>query len=378
MSLTRVSRISILLFFTGLAGLSASAFSQTPQTPMSQSPQALPARLPSQFIRNLEAGKPQTLVAFGTSLTAGGAWVGLVDAWLKAEYPGLATVFNEGASGHSSKYGLTVIQNVTRHAPDAVLIEFAMNDAYYPEESGYKEGVPVDTSRENLRRIIEGIKAARPGCEFIPQTMDLPLGIHLRRRPEITRYYAGYRTFAAAQKLILADHEPNWKAILDFDTSFYLSWLPDSIHPNAEASAAITFPGVLSALTGARIGLSGASPDGVYAAGSDIPLTAQTNTPLSRVEFYSGKKRIGTDSAAPFLFTWKGVAAGKYLVMARLLENGRPVAVSVGMPITVKAASGLRAGVRKLHAETRVGPPSVPRTAGPSFWLGRRLQASSP
>ncbi|GEM_PF-5958125 len=327
-------------------------------------------QVPSQVIRNLEAGKQQTLVAFGTSLTAGGAWVGLLDAYLKARYPGLAMVFNEGASGHSSKYGLTLMKNVTRHAPDAVFIEFSMNDAYYPAQNGFTEGVPADSSLINLARIIDSIKAVNPACEIIPQTMDLPLGIHLQRRPKIAAYYAGYRAFSRTAKLTLADHEPNWRAIAGFDTGFYLSWLPDSIHPNAEASAAITFPGVLSVLTGARIQVTSPLPSAVYPPGSDIVIAAAVTTPVTRVDFYQGKTRIGTDSTAPYGFTWKGAAAGKYLVMARLVQQETAVAVSLGVPITIKAVTGITGAKKFRKGSGRCEGGRLP--ASPDFWLGRK------
>ena len=139
------------------------------------------------------------MVAFGTSLTALGAWTQLTRTWLQGKYPGLAAVYNEGASGHSSKYGLSIIHNVTRHKPDLVLIEFAMNDAYYPARDGYTEGVPVDTSKINLGIIVDSIKAVNPACEIFVQTMDEPLGIHRVRRPNILAYYQGYRDLAKAK-----------------------------------------------------------------------------------------------------------------------------------------------------------------------------------
>ncbi|MDB5106277.1 MAG: hypothetical protein JWP91_3966 [Fibrobacteres bacterium] len=342
--------------------------------------QSLVPHVPARVIQNLEAGKKQTLVAFGTSLTAGGAWVGLLDGYLKEKYPGLATVYNEGASGHGSKYGLTILGNVTRHSPDAVFIEFAMNDAYYPEQDGYKEGVPVETSRANLGEIIDGIKAVNPACEIIPQTMDLPLGIHLKRRPKIAAYYAAYRDFAGAENLVLADHEPNWKGILEFDTAFYMTWLPDSIHPSAAASSIITFPGVLSVLTGARIEIASPAPQAVYAVGAEIELKAVATAPVTRVDFYRGKTLIGSDSTAPFSYTWKGAAAGRYLIMARLMRKETPMAISPWVRIDVKTSTGLQSkggpDSGAAHGSGLAGKRRVPVYGSalklPGFWLGRK------
>lgn len=301
---------------------------------------------PTTLIRNLEAGKKQTVVTFGTSLTAGGAWVGLMDAYLKDRYPNLATVYNEGASGHSSKYALTIVGNVTRHNPDAVLIEFAMNDAYYPEQNGFKEGVPVDVSKANLRALIDSIRKVSPACEVILQTMDLPLGIHLKRRPDIAAYYEGYRSVAVADGYALVDNERNWKAILDFDTSLYVSWAPDSIHPSAAGSGAITFPEVLSVLTGAKVGFSPAL-QAIYTPGADIEIKVAVTGPSARparplrVEFYQGKTKLGVDTTAPFSYIWKGAANGKYLVRAVLVQQETAVATTPGVPIQVKVSTAM-------------------------------------
>jgi len=56
----------------------------------------LPADERSQLVGNLEAGRSQTIVTYGTSLTAGGAWVSQLQEALNAKYPGLAKVINSG------------------------------------------------------------------------------------------------------------------------------------------------------------------------------------------------------------------------------------------------------------------------------------------
>ncbi len=335
----------------------------------------LEAQTPTHFIANLEAGKPQTLVAFGTSLTAGGAWVGLVDAYLKERYPGLATVKNEGASGHSSKYGLQIIHNVTRHKPDLVLIEFAMNDAYYPERDGYTEGVTVEGSKANLGIIIDSVRAVNPACEILLQTMDIPLGIHRARRPKVEAYYQGYREVAQARGLALVDHQARWEAVLAFDSSFYVSWLPDSIHPAAAASAAITLPAVLGALTGNAVTLQSPSAGDRFTVGKDIPLTAVSAAQAApaagfRMDFFQVKTKVGSSPAAPFNYAWKGAAAGKYLVMAKLMRGETAVAISELRRIEVSVSTATMA--------RRLGNPKVtlgPGPRPPGFWLGRKCAA---
>ena len=65
----------------------------------------------SQLVKNLKAGKPQTVVTYGTSLTAGGAWVRQLDAALKARWPGQATVVNSGAGGMWSTWGVENLES---------------------------------------------------------------------------------------------------------------------------------------------------------------------------------------------------------------------------------------------------------------------------
>ena len=52
----------------------------------------------AQFVQHLDAGKKQTVVTFGTSLTAVGAWVDQFATELEQTYPGQAKVIN-GAQG---------------------------------------------------------------------------------------------------------------------------------------------------------------------------------------------------------------------------------------------------------------------------------------
>ena len=336
------------------------------------------AQSPTRFFANLKAGKPQTLVAFGTSLTAGGAWVGLTDKYLKERFPGLAAVNNEGASGHSSKYGLQIIHNVTRHKPDLVLIEFCMNDSYYPERDGFKEGVTVAGSLANLGSIVDSIKAVNPACEILLQTMDLPLGIHRVRRPKVEEYHAGYREFAKARGFGLIDHALRWQAVLAFDTALYVSWLPDSIHPSAAGSGAITFPAVVAALAGNNLALESPAAGAVFPPGTAIQMRAAISQPAGepagQVDFFQGKTRLGQGQGTPAVFAWAGAAQGRYLVMARLMAGETAVAISDLRAVEVKAGSRIAGQGNRNATAARLSPRSTP--VQPGFWLGRRSATS--
>jgi alpha-L-rhamnosidase/acyl-CoA thioesterase-1 len=91
---------------------------------------ATSAAEPSRFVARLAAGKPQVIVTYGTSLTAGGAWVEQLRQALAQRCPGRAQIVNSGGSGMFSKWGVDNLDaRVIQKQPDAVFIEFAMNDA---------------------------------------------------------------------------------------------------------------------------------------------------------------------------------------------------------------------------------------------------------
>ena len=83
-----------------------------------------------QFIKNLESGKSQKIVVYGTSLTAKGPWVPFLRNKLKEKYSENVSLINSGGSGKDSNWGLANLQKkVIDYKPNAVFIEFGMNDA---------------------------------------------------------------------------------------------------------------------------------------------------------------------------------------------------------------------------------------------------------
>ena len=150
----------------------------------------------SQLVRTLKAGKTQTVVTYGTSLTSGGAWVRQLDAALKARWPGQTTVVNSGAGGMWSTWGVENLDaRVIEKKPDTLFIEFGINDAYLD----YKTSVV--TARANLDNMIQRVLSARPNTEIVLMTMNPPIGNHLKARPEIKKYYEMYRQVAKERSL---------------------------------------------------------------------------------------------------------------------------------------------------------------------------------
>ncbi len=212
---------------------------------------------PSELLTALDAGESRRIVVYGTSLTAGGAWVGQMASWLSVKYPGLIVLVNGGLSGKNSAEGLAQLQaKVLNHAPDTVFIEFATNDAFL-----YSDGTPslsLEQARANLNAMIDAILAHNPSCEVILQTMNpvwnSPQGSNTSAtlRPQLADYFEMYRDVAAKRGLMLIDHHRNWLALQQSDPPAYQKMVPDGVHPVAAGYTKVVFPLLKWKLTGGR------------------------------------------------------------------------------------------------------------------------------
>ncbi|MDR2675301.1 MAG: SGNH/GDSL hydrolase family protein [Opitutaceae bacterium] len=222
----------------------------------------LPARA-SRLVDNLKAGKNQTVVFYGTSLTATGKWCADLSGWLNTLDPAgkaRAVVHKSGLSGRASRSGLDNLQDrVIKFKPDTVFMEFAINDAYSgpnypPRHPDY--GMTVEKSMANLARMIGMLNEALPGVEIIMQTMnpvwDSPhgSGVSASSRPELEVYYEGCRQVAKKHGLLLIDHYPNWIKLRETDPELFQAYIRDGTHPTPEGSTAITTPQIKKSLTG--------------------------------------------------------------------------------------------------------------------------------
>ena len=121
----------------------------------------------SRFIQKMDAGIPQKIVVYGTSLTAAGQWSSQMLTALQFSYPGLVTLVNSGGSGMESDWGVANLQTrVLDQNPDVVFIEFSVND------SVDRFNLTLARANANLAPMMNGIKAARPECEIILQVMN--------------------------------------------------------------------------------------------------------------------------------------------------------------------------------------------------------------
>lgn len=201
---------------------------------------------PSQLATHLEAGKPQTVVVYGISLTERGAWVGQLGKAIDEANPNLVTIINSGGSGQWSEWGVKNLEErVIRKKPDTVFLEFSINDSVERFH-----GSP-EIAKANLVTMIDRIGKARPDCEIVLMTMtpgNKPPKGHRSYRKDIAEHYEMYRTVAKERGLLLIDHYPNWVALQDKNPDLFWKYVPDSIHPSAEGCAKVVTPVILEVL----------------------------------------------------------------------------------------------------------------------------------
>lgn len=196
------------------------------------------------FIDRLAAGRAQTVVTYGTSLTAGGAWPGLLQELLNRKYPGLATVINSGEGGQWSGWGVENLdERVLQKRPDAVFLEFGVNDAVL------RFNASLELARSNLELMLDRILGQNPLCQVILETMNCAGGAAEERRGGRTAaYYQVYRDVACERGLLLIDMYPAWKNLFDCDFAEFQRLVPDLLHPNRAGAERITMPAIEAAL----------------------------------------------------------------------------------------------------------------------------------
>ena len=222
----------------------------------SPSPSAAPREsLPVTVFKNLEAGKKQTVIAFGTSLTEHGEWVNAVHQYFDKQFPGLVTFINSGGSGQTSEWGVANVQpKVLAYKPDLVFVEFSVNDA------ATKHNISMDKSQANLDAIVKALRQQNPRVDIVLQTMnsawDSPNEPSHKKyasdRPHLEDYYAVYRKYAHDHNLPLVDNYPKWHELQHTDEAKFEKWLPEGLHPIPEASLAVTWQNIQALLEKAR------------------------------------------------------------------------------------------------------------------------------
>ncbi|WP_187443963.1 SGNH/GDSL hydrolase family protein [Sphingobacterium phlebotomi] len=195
----------------------------------------------------MKNGKPQHIVVYGTSLSSGGngkAWMEAVKARLEEKYgDNLVSYTLAGKGGMWSVWGVRNFEDsVIAKKPDAVFMEFGMNDAF--EEYG----TSVALAKLNLAYMIDRIRLHNDSCDIFLQVMNMPIGKSASFRPHLDDYYAMYRETAQEKKVTLIDHYPNWQIILDKGEDIFRQYVPDGLHPNRKGGEEIIAPKIVEVL----------------------------------------------------------------------------------------------------------------------------------
>ncbi len=113
---------------------------------------------------------------------------------------------------------------------------------------------------------------------------------------------------------------------------------------SAGTSKAITFHVIDQANTPPSVRLTSPADGAAFTAPATITLAAEASDPdgqVVRVDFYRDTTLLGSDSAAPYGFTWSGVGAGTYTLTARAVDDGGAEATSAAVTVTVSSGSSM-------------------------------------
>lgn len=223
-------------------------------TPTPTSAPATQPATPLHLFQNLAAGKKQTVITYGTSLTAIAAWPKGLQAYFDKNFPNQVTVTNTAGSGRTSDWGLQNLQQrVLDHHPDLVFIEFSINDAVP------RQNVPLEKSLANLGAMVTALQKQNPNVDIVLQIMSpvydtpqQPGKTAATDRPQYATYNDAWRKYAADHHLPLIDHWPTWQKLQKDDPDQFKKDLPDGTHPIPEASLAITLTNIQTFLEDAR------------------------------------------------------------------------------------------------------------------------------
>jgi acyl-CoA thioesterase-1 len=167
-----------------------------------------------------EGAASRTIVVLGDSLSAGygikiqEGWVNLLSQRLASEGYGYKVV-NASVSGETTQGGLARLPRVLElHKPDIVIIELGGNDGL--------RGLPLATSRENLRRTIDLAQGAKARVVLIGMLIPPNYGERYERE-----FRDMFTTLAASHSLVLVPF------LLDRVALVPGLMQPDGIHANA-------------------------------------------------------------------------------------------------------------------------------------------------
>lgn len=203
----------------------------------------------SQLVKNLQKGEKQTLVIYGTSISSmapnGPLWVQKVSDELNKKFKNKLTVYNSGRAGQNSEWALkNISDSVLSKKPDAVIIEFATNDAVQ------RFNISVEKCRQNTKKLISVIKTTYPGCEiFLHTPCGYPLGKNAESRPTMKEYNKVYEELAKELKIVWIDESHELIRIAqEMGIPELKKYAGDGVHPTQKSALELIAPTVIQSL----------------------------------------------------------------------------------------------------------------------------------
>lgn len=209
---------------------------------------AVSATAQTQLVKDLRKGQDRTLVVYGTSIARlgnGPLWVEKIGEVLNADYKGRVTVLNRGGSGRNSQWGANnFADSVLSVKPDAVIIEFSVNDAVT------RFDISPEQSVKNTDYMIRKVREQNPKAEVILLVVSSnPIGKAAESRPDIATYNEGYHALAEKYKLQIVDFTPVWSGIIEKSGEKGMRvYLHDGVHSTKKGALEMIAPRVIEAL----------------------------------------------------------------------------------------------------------------------------------
>lgn len=209
---------------------------------------SLPVAAQTRLVKDLRKGHDRTLVVYGTSIARlgnGPLWVEKIGTELNASCKGRLTVLNRGGSGRNSQWGAdNLADSVLSARPDALIIEFSVNDAVT------RFDISPEQSVKNTDYMVRKVREQNPKAEIILLVVaSNPVGEAAGKRPELRRYIAGYHTLAERHSLQIIDFTPIWADLIARQGEKGMRvFLHDGVHSTRRGALDMIAPKVIEAL----------------------------------------------------------------------------------------------------------------------------------
>lgn len=185
----------------------------------------------------------ETIVTFGTSLTARGGWQKPLADRLSSCLGHAVSVEVIAQSGAPSSWGLAHVGDVVGLKPDVVLIEFYANDA------ALNRLTTIQSSADTMGATLAQLRNGLPDARIIMQIMNPISGVGGLIRPFLTSYIDAHIQQASLYGAEIIDYTSRWASLSPGELA---SAIPDGLHPTAEAATRMIVPPLAEKIGGTR------------------------------------------------------------------------------------------------------------------------------